>query len=66
MAFQTLFVIIKLVAAGELAMVFSATVAGQVGLLMDLEIVGRAEPLGAAGTLVGLFTSVDFLVSLEV
>ena len=36
------------------------------GLLMDLEIVGRAELLRALGTLVGLFTSVDLLVSLKV
>jgi hypothetical protein len=33
---------------------------------MDIQVVGGTESLCAGGTLVGLFTSVDLLVSLEV
>ena len=47
-------------------MVFSTAVTSQVSLGMDLKVIGRTELLRALGTLVGLFTSVDFLVSLEV
>jgi hypothetical protein len=61
-----LFVVIKFFASGECAVILGATGAGQVGLFVNRQVVGGAKALRALGTLEGLFTSVDFLVSLEV
>jgi len=66
MAFETLFVVIKLVTSWKLAMVFGATFFSQMSLFMNFKVIGGTEFFWAVRTLEGLFTSVDLLVSLQV